>query len=338
MNHAWHLLAAAVMMAFTGCATVQHPVRTAPADHGEKLVIAHRGASGYLPEHTLEGYAMAHAQGAHYVEPDVVMTADGVLIALHDLTLEATTNVQEIFPNRTRHDGRWYAADFTFLELQMLSVHERTRDSRQVYPGRFPADTALFRIPSLEQIIQLIQGLNTSTGRNVGIYPEIKSSRWHRDQGLFIEEALLDLLNAYGYEGPKANIFIQSFEPESLLYLRNTLGADMPLVQLISARQSHLTTAAALDKIATYADGIGPSKALIEDVRGSPVRNLFLVTEAHARGLVVHPYTFRADQLPRHTGSLEEELERFLYVYGVDGVFVDFPDAAVRVINETVGE
>lgn len=298
-------------------------------------VVAHRGASGYLPEHTLAAYAYAHAQGADFLEPDLMMSSDGVLIALHDRTLNATTNAAVVFPKRARDDGLHYAVDFTMDELKMLTVVERNRDGTAAFPQRFPVESGLFTIPTLEELILLTQGLNKSTGRDVGIYPETKSSAWHRDQGLNLERALIELLAAYGYEGPDANVMVQSFEPESLKYIRFELGSELPLVQLIAniGLHAHMTTAEGLDEIATYAVGIGPAKRLIEDAAGNPVSELALVKGAHARGLVVHPWTFRSDALPAYADSIEDELRRFFFEYDVDGVFIDFPDAAVKLLE-----
>lgn len=297
-----------------------------------KIVIAHRGASGYLPEHTLEAYAMAYAMGADYIEPDLVLTKDGTFVILHDITLEDTTDVEQVFPDRRRDDGRWYAADFTLDEIKQLRVHERTRkDGTPYFPNRFPLNRSKFEVPTFTEMIELIQGLNTSTGRDVGIYPEIKRPGWHAKQGLPMEEALLEILSQYGYTGPDAKVYVQSFEASALKKLRFELGTELPLVQLIGSRgatYNAMVTEEGLDEIATYADGIGPSKVRIET-------NPDLVQWAHARGLVVHPYTFRADALPKsgQYQTFEEELHQFYVVYDVDGLFTDFPDRVVRFLR-----
>lgn len=295
------------------------------AASGELIVIAHRGASGYLPEHTLEAYAMAYAFGADYIEPDLVMTKDGVLIALHDVYLEATTNVEEVFPERRRDDGHWYASDFTLAEIKLLRVHERCRPTGVPYfPGRFPVGWSEFRVPTLEEIIELVQGLNKSTGRNVGIYPELKAPSWHAAQGLPMEEALLRVLYKYGYTGKNAKVFIQCFEFETLKKLRD-LGCELPLVMLINNPEQ--ATEAALDEYARVVNGIGPAKALIE-------ANPNLVDWCHSRGLVVHPWTFRADVIPTKYPTFEQELITFFFVYKVDGVFTDHPDIAVKILQK----
>jgi len=294
-----------------------------------KIVIGHRGAAGYLPEETLAGYAFGYALGADYLEPDLVMTKDGHFICMHDIYLEPTTDVEQVFPNRHRADGHWYAADFTLAEIKTLSVHERCRSNGEPYfPGRFPVGKSHFFVPTFIEMIELVQGLNKSTGRNVGIYPELKRPAWHAAQGLPMEQKLLDILTKYGYTKPGAKIYVQCFEPDSLKKLRE-LGAKFPLIQLVSASWAYawMWTEKGLDEIATYADGIGPSKTILEN-------NPKYVEWAHARGLVVHPYTFRKDQLPSKYPTLADELKQFYYKYDVDGVFTDFVDIAVSVLAE----
>jgi glycerophosphoryl diester phosphodiesterase len=296
----------------------------------EKVVIGHRGAAGYLPEHTLESYAFAYALGANYIEPDLVMTKDGVLICLHDIYLEYTTNVEELYPERRRSDGHWYAIDFTLEEIKRLSVHERCRrDGRPHFPDRFPVGASRFEVPTFAEMIELVQGLNKSTGRDVGIYPELKKPGWHLRQGYDIAAALVEILDRYGYRGPDARIFVQCFEAETLVRLRDKFHTELPLIQLVSASPTywHMWTREGLAKIARYADGIGPNKSIIE-------KNPEYVVWAHELGLLVHPYTFRADSLPRKYSSLEEELETFFFTYHVDGVFTDHPDVAVRLLRE----
>lgn len=280
------------------------------------LVIAHRGASGYLPEHTLPAYAYGHALGADYVEPDLVLTRDGVFICLHDIHLEATTDVEQQFPDRKRSDGRWYALDFDLDEIKSLNVHERL-------PGRYPQDQGRYQVPTFEEMIDLVQGLNRSTGRTVGIYPELKAPTWHREQGQPMEQALLDLLKRQGYDGPEAKVFVQVFEKEPLRLMRE-LGSKLPQIYLIGGMQRADLKDDALREIATFAQGIGPSKTLIE-------RDPTVVARAHAVGLKVHPYTFRADDIGKGYASFEAELERYFRELGVDGLFTDFPDQALSV-------
>ena len=293
-----------------------------------KIVIAHRGAAGYLPEHTLEGYAYAYALGADYIEPDLVLTKDNQFICLHDIYLEPTTDVETVFPDRRRRDGHWYAADFTLAEVKQLSIHERCRENGNPYfPNRFPVGESNFEVPTFVEMIELIQGLNQGTGRNVGIYPELKRPSWHSSEGLPVEEAVLEVLDRYGYAGADAKVYLQSFEADSLKKLRFDLRTDLPLVQLISGSFSYsrMWTKAGLDEIASYANAIGPSKTIIE-------KNPQFVAWAHERDLVVHPYTFRADSLPVQYASLEEEIRKFYFTYNVDGLFTDFADVAAGVL------
>lgn len=304
----------------------------------EKVVIAHRGASGYLPEHTLEAAAMAYAMGADYIEVDLMLTRDGVPIVLHDLHLDATTNVRDVFPDRRRADGKWYAIDFALAEIKSLKANERRARAygdTAVFPGRFPVGRSDFEVPTFVEIIELVQGLNKSTGRNVGIYPELKAPAFHRQHGYDLEKVVLETLHAYGYQGQNAKAFVQSFEADSLKRLRFEFGTELPLVQLIGGGREydHMVSLEGLKEIATYAKGIGPSVSRIVDSRGVPVDNLFLVREAHALGLVVHAYTLRKDQLPGYVGSFEDLLRRFYFEFNVDGVFTDHPDAAVAFLR-----
>ena len=313
---------------------------TLPASSEEqlgKIVIAHRGASGYLPEHTLEAYVMAYALGADFIETDLALTKDGVFVCIHDIYLEYTTNVKEVFPNRAQKDKHWYVADFSLDEIKQLNVHERTRANGIAYfPSRFPLSFSKFEVPTFTEMIELIRGLNKSTDRNVGIYPEIKKPSWHTQQGLPMEEALLEILNRYGYNGRSAKVFIQCFENESLKKLRFELGTDLPLILLtwetiwnyggnVKPFTSEFTEDV-LDEIATYANGIGPHKDRIEV-------NPDLVNWAHERGLVVHTWTMRADSLPGQYRTFDEELHQFYIIYNVDGLFTDFTDRAVQFLR-----
>jgi glycerophosphoryl diester phosphodiesterase len=281
-----------------------------------RIVIGHRGASGYLPEHTLASYALAHGQGADYIEPDLVRTRDGAFICLHDIYLEPTTDVATVFPGRARADGQWYAADFTLEEVRRLRVRERL-------DGRFPQGASRFAVPTFEEMIELVAGLNRTTGRRAGVYPELKHPAFHRAAGLPMEEAFLAIARRYGLGSPDAPpIFVQCFEPEPLLELRR-LGSSLPQVFLLDDDAAPRVTDAGLDEIAAYANGIGPSKLLI-------ARDPALVERAHRRGLIVHSWTFRADDLGSGHATLEDELDAYYRKFGVDGVFTDFPDLARR--------
>lgn len=287
----------------------------------DKFVIAHRGASGYVPEHTLEAYAMAYGMGAGYVEQDLVRTKDGAFVCLHDIHLEMTTNVEETFPERKREDGRWYAIDFTLDEIRTLKAHERL-------PGRFPTGKSDFRVPTFQEAIELVQGLNKTTGRDVGIYPELKDPGFHADAGQPMEEAFLAILKEYGYEGPQAKCFAQCFSRGPLKKMRE-LGSTLPQVYLMGGDKATLDelTDAGIQEIATFANGIGPDKSLLE-------RDPTLVERAHAAGLVVHPYTVRRDQKPGKYPTTEDELRHIFFTRNVDGLFCDFPDDGVKVLAQ----
>ena len=289
----------------------------------DEVVIAHRGASGYLPEHTLEAYAMAFAQGADYIEPDLVLTKDGVFICMHDIHLEPTTDIEERFPDRKRSDGHWYPADFTLAEVKQLRVHERLQN-------RFPQGRSAFEVPTFTEMIELVQGLNATTGRDVGIYPELKAPSWHAKEGLPMEKAVLEVLSKYGYDRRDSKVFLQCFDPEPLKKVRFELGSKIPTIMLVAggAAAKGMLTEKGLDEVARFADGIGPSKNLIE-------ANPEIVKWAHDRGLKVHPYTFRVDQYPeRKYDSYDAELEQFFRHYGVDGLFTDFPDVTVQYLAQ----
>ena len=264
-------------------------------------VIAHRGASGYLPEHTLPAYALAYAQGAHWIEPDVVLTADGVPIALHDLTLNRTTNVAEAFPDRAREDGLHHAADFTYAEIQQLLAVEST-------PGRFPHKT--FRVPRLADVLDLVEGLNRTTGRRVGIYPELKDPALQPG----LAAALLQTLAPYDLP-----VLIQSFDAKALA----ALETEHPKVQLIDWNEA--VSESSLDRIASYARGIGAPKALLLNAPN-------IVKQAHDRNLAVHVYTLRADWLGEGFESFADEIRALLDV-GVDALFTDHPDQALALID-----
>jgi glycerophosphoryl diester phosphodiesterase len=303
------------------------------------LVIAHRGASGYLPEHTLAGKALAYGLGADYLEQDVVATRDSRLVVLHDLYLDDVTDVARKFPGRRREDGRHYVIDFDLAELRALTVFERRASgaSAAKYPERFPADAGLFGIATLEEELRLIQGLNRSMRRTVGIYPEIKDPAWHRKHGVDLAKLLIEELRAFGYSRAEDSVFVQCFDSAELARVKTEIGSKLRLIQLVGveAEYAGLLTAAGLRRVATYAHGLGPHHSqLVEGQRGERPKLSPLARLARDAGLRLHPYTFRRDDLPAYTQSLEELLAFFTVEVGVDGVFCDHPDVAVRVRNE----
>lgn len=318
------------------------------------IVIAHRGASGYLPEHTLAAKAVAHVMGADYLEQDVVLSKDGVPVILHDIHLESTTNVASRFPRRARGDGSFYAIDFELSELRQLRVHERGWSDQggkhsAYYPGRFPARHGLFQIPTLEEEIALIAGVNQSRGRTAGMYIELKAPDWHHSEGHDIASTVLDVLKQQGLADKPDQIFLQCFDDSTLRRLAGELGTSLPLIQLIgendwgedsNADFDAMRTPEGLAAVAEYASGIGPNLPQIYLGRSNDGELLLseLVPQAHEAGLEVHPYTFRRDELPRGITSFDELLELFIDQAQVDGLFTDFPDLVVEFLGRRVNQ
>ena len=290
------------------------------------LVIAHRGASGYLPEHTTESATLAHALGADFIEQDVVLSQDGVAVVFHDVTLEKITDVAERFPERGRND-RFYVFDFTLAELRQLNISERfpapagSGDSQ-----RFPQNTGRFRLSTLEEHLQLISGLNVSRGRNVGIYVEIKHPKLHREQNLDPSREVLRILDKYGYSHADDRVFVQCFDESEILRLRTELKCQLPLIQLLSDEPS----ARHLAQIAKVADGIGVRIGAVvdgvspDDPAHAQVSNV--VRTAHQHAMLVHAWTLRTDSLPDYAPNSKTMIDWLVREAGVDGIFTDQPD------------
>ena len=305
-----------------GASTAAAPLRP--------LIIAHRGASGHRPEHTLEAYRLGAEMGADFVEPDLVSTKDGVLIARHENEIGGTTDVADKFPDRKRTktiDGQaitgWFTEDFTLAEIKTLRARERLAFRSHAYDGQF-------QIATFDEVIELAQQLGKKFGRPVGVYPETKHPTYFRSIHLPLEEKLLASLQKHGWNSRDAPVFIQSFEQENLRVLRGQ--TQVRLIQLVSA--ATMVEGDGLKSIAAYADGIGPEKRLVVPVNadGSLGTPTDLVARAHAAGLLVHIWTIRVDKefLPAgYHGKPEAEYEQFRQL-GVDGVFTDFPDVAAK--------
>lgn len=328
----------------------------------EKIVIAHRGASGYLPEHTLPAKAMAYAQGADYLEQDLVLTKDNALIVLHDHYLDRVTDVAERFPQRARKDGRFYAIDFTLQEIKSLKFTEGLdiKDGKQVqsYPNRFPMWKSDFRIHTFQEEIEFIQGLNHSTGKNIGIYPEIKAPWFHHQEGKDIARETLAVLKQYGYTTKSDKVFLQSFDVAELKRIKTELQPqmkmDLNLIQLIAYTDWHETyekqadgtwvnyhydwmqKPGAMQQIAAYADGIGPDYHMLVQKGATPDSITFtsMMKEAHQYKLQVHPFTARADRLPAYARDIDQLYHILYYQANVDGLFTDFPDKAVDFLKK----
>jgi len=286
------------------------------AESAPSVLIAHRGASAYAPEHTREAYELALEQGADFIEPDLQITQDGVLIALHDLTLGRTTNVREVFPDRFREElvrgesvRRWYANDFTLEEIREL-------DAGSWFDPRFEGA----RVPTLSEVIELARG-------QAGIFPETKAPEVYGDRGYDMERLLVAELERHGLHQTSANpdtgVMIQSFSLESLRIIRHDLGSDLPLTFLISGPDADAwLTPEGLAEVSEVATGIGPTKSLL-------LQNPDAVDLAHEAGLTVIPWTFRARDASEFA-TVVEEMAHFLFELGVDGLFTNNPDLFPR--------
>lgn len=316
----------------------------ATADEGRPrdiTIVAHRAASGYLPEHTQESKAMAVAQGADIIEQDLMLTRDDVLVVLHDLYLDNVTNVAEVFPGRARSNGRHYVIDFDFSEIQQLKVTERIdpKTGQAVHPGRFPIRTGNFRVMTMEEDLEFMRGLAHSTGRTVALYAEIKHHVFHLAEGKNVSKAVVELLAKHGYTGPDDPVLIQCFEEESLIHIRHDLKSRLRLSQLFDAKEwvtgPDEQFQQQMDHIASYADGVSPSiKAILGEEPDALTKTQSRVVDAaHKRGLFVHCWTFRTDDIPRPFRTFEELVAAALRV-GVDGFITDFPDACRAAVEE----
>ena len=313
--------------------------------YAKKLVIAHRGASGYLPEHTYSGAVMAFASGADFLELDVVMTKDGHLIVMHDLTLNATTNVEEVFPEKNNKKGKSQVIDFTLNEIKLLKVHERSSRTGKnaAFPQRFPIDSQLFEIPTLDNMINLVKGLSKSSGRIMGLYIEIKAPEFHKKHNKDPASTLLKMLKHHGFKEATDPVFIQSFDSKTLKKLRYHHKTRLRLIQLIGENNwrlsdtdfTYLKSEKGLNEVSKYADGIGPWMNQL--VTGVDLSGNFqitnLVKNARRKDLLIHSYTFRADRLPDYVSNFDELLDIFLNEVGVDGIFTDFPDLVVSYLE-----
>ncbi len=377
-------------LAILGTLAVSLPALIAPAMAQEKtltgertIVVAHRGASGYLPEHTLEAYAMAIEMGADYIEPDLVVTKDGVLIARHEPMLSGTTNVADLPQFASRKTTRkvdgvdttdWFADDFTLAEIKQLRAKQAMSDRDQSKNGQY-------QVPTLQEVIDLAKKEAGARGRAIGIAPETKHSTFHAALGLPIEDRLVNVLKEAGWGEASSPVVIQSFEVANLKYLNTRI--DVRLAQLLDAEDvdkdgnivlaapyaqpydfvvvgdkrtyKDLLTKEGLAEVKTYADILAPWKPYIlptkqvdqngdgkpDDLNGdgktdeqdrvlAPASTV--VKDAHAAGLQVFTWTFRNEPkrlASSFKGDPAAEYKAF-YALGVDGLFSDFPDTAVK--------
>lgn len=281
--------------------------------NGPCSVVAHRGASATLPEHTLEAYTLAHAQGVDYIETDIILTRDNVLVCLHDLVLETITDVATVFPDRRRPDGHWYTIDFTLAELKQLRVFGRVDDTeRETVQG--------YQITTLDELILLLQRLNKDFLRKTALLIETKDPAWHALEGKPLEVVLLETLARHNVDMPASGYVIQSFDEAHLRRLRDTFMCRLPLMWLTS----ELPSMEKVDTVVTWAAGINPHRSAIElDGKPNP-EGLAVLAKMHSHGLKMFVWTFN-DEL--------DVMQRFIEHHGVDGVITNNPDTGVRALN-----
>ena len=318
----------AILILVSSCSSV--------APKRDFTLIAHRGASGYLPEHTLEAVTLAHSFDVDFIEPDVVLTKDNVPVILHDIHLDTTTNVNKLYPQRVRKDGRFYAIDFTLREIKRLSVHERVnlKSGKLEFPNRFPLNHSSFKVPTLKEYLELVAGLNKTRKKDIGIYLEIKSPKFHLSYGKDITVKVLKLLKRYGYYSRNHHLFIQCFDSRTLKRIRLKLKKDIKLTQLIAENSwnesdldyDQMRTENGLKEISIYADGVGPWLNHLVSPTTSGYTRTKLVENAHKHGLKVHPYTHRIDSYPSFFANHNQMLSFLINDLNIDGIFSDFPD------------
>lgn len=304
MIRAATLLCLPVVLAVTG-------VEQQPVEKEKKQLVAHRGASAYAPEHTLAAYRLAMEQGADFVEQDLAVTRDGVLVCIHDLTLERTTNVEEVFPDRFAEDKtgessgrRWLVNDFTLDEIKRL-------DAGAWFDRQYAGE----RIPTFQEAVDLVRG-------KAGLYPELKDPAFYRSRGIKPVQLLKDALTKNSLPDASTPVIIQSFDETTIKQLAVDLRA-LPRVILVERRDAGLLDSAEkLRAIAAWATGLGPNKGIIE---AQPD----VVKWAHAAGLTVTPWTFRSSNTGTYS-TVRDEMAKFLYDYGVDALFTDNPDQFPR--------
>ena len=350
------LAALLALMLPAGC-SAEYVTAQPTLDGHPPIVIAHRGASGERPEHTLASYRLAIDLGADYIEPDLVLTKDGVLVARHENEISGTTDVADhpgFAARKTTKtiDGQavtgWFTEDFTLAELKTLRARERLPKLRGTdYDGRF-------EIPTFEEILTLLADVNKARERPVGVYPETKHPSYFASIGLPHEAPLLAMLDRFGYRGRTAPVFIQSFEVANLKAIR--AKSDLPLIQLMDGEggpadapdtsYAAMVSPAGLKAIAAYADGIGPNRTMVipHTTLGALGDPTSLVRDAHAAGLKVHPWTFRRENYflplgdkgglnPAGHGDVGAEIDAYLKT-GIDGLFSDNPREAVATVKK----
>ena len=286
----------ALLVITSACSSTREGLESTDA-----VVIAHRGASGHAPEHTLEAYSMGHAMGADFIEPDLVMCRDGYLICSHDLTVRKESNAASLYPDLVNGAGEVMIRDLFYAELKKVNFSDE-------------AGEGSYRYASFVEFLDLMVLLGQRTGKKVGVIPELKAPAWHRSEGLPMEAELMARLAEAGYGALSDPVIIQCFDKESLRRLK--VEHESPFPQVLCLRKN--STGDDLAWAAEFCDGVAPHRSSVEDSQTGEASGL--VESAHALGLAVFPYTFEDE---------EAAMRRYFYEYGVEGVFTNFPDAGV---------
>ncbi|CAF0959804.1 unnamed protein product [Adineta ricciae] len=313
-------------------------------------VIGHRGASGYLPEHTLPCKALAYGQGVNYLEQDVALSMDNVPIVIHDIYLDEISDVASVFPGRNRSDGRFYLIDFTLAEIKQLRASERFnhQTGNPIYPNRFPLHQSTFHLVTLAEELEFIAGLNKANldnKRQVGAYVEIKNPSFHAmENRRNMSEIVLEVLQKYNYSKRSDNIYLQCFDIDELKRIRSELRSDLKLVALLTDNRerdeysktdfTYWTSRIGMANLSTFVDAIGPHYAQLYE-RGNTLQPSELYYEARKHNLLIHPYTFRSDVVPSLFATFDVMLQFFLEILRIDGLFTDQPDRVIRYIEST---
>jgi len=313
------------------------------------VVIGHRGASGYLPEHTLPSKALAYGQGVDYLEQDIVLSKDNIPIVIHDIYLDEVSNVANEFPTRNRSDGRFYVIDFTVEEIKTLHASERFNHytGQPIFSKRFPLNQSTFYLNTLAEELEFIDGLNKANidnKRQVGAYVEIKYPSFHKNENRSnVSEIVLDVLREYNYTKRTDNVFLQCFDIDELQRIRYELKSDLKLVGLLTDNRyrseymktdyTYWTSEIGVEDMSRFADGIGPHYTQLFEQGTNTLEPSKLFYDARRYNLLIHPYTFRTDVDPQPFATFNIMLEFFIDRLKVDGLFIDQPDKVVAYIQ-----
>lgn len=339
------MLALFCALAFTASAIAAETAQEQPY---RPKVAAHRGASAYLPEHTIPAKTMAYAMNPDFIEQDVVMTKDGVLMIMHDPDLDTTTDVASKYPDRKRADGKYYAVDFTWPEIETLTVTERfdPKTGKPVFSGRFPVDSGIaFKVPKFEEELELIKGLNKSTGKDIGVYVEVKEPTFYKNEGKDITGEVIKMLDKYGYNKEGSNAILQIFDYDAVKEAREK-GWKGELAMLVIPGGQHLSddkavhewllTPEGIAEVSKYATIYAPwfSSLAVPNADGSGYTVNDLADTARKNGMKVHSWTWRKDSPFKGFEKAEDALDVAFKKIKLDGMFSDFPDEMINYLKK----